>query len=121
MAMCSTRSTTSTRCTPRKYGKCVRKTTLPFYGMVQAAINDFQLDVWRLCVSIYNHAISNNLGRPIAEASIMTFTSAYVATLQARSPAVISAAIMAVISAMIAATISAGISAKYGSAVVRWQ
>ena len=91
------------------------------YGMRQAAINDFQLDVWRLCVSIYNHAISNNLGRPIAEASIMTFTSAYVATLQARSPAVISVAIMTVISAMIAATIAAGISAKCGSAVVRWQ
>ena len=46
----------------------------------EAAIYDFQIDVWRLAVSIYNHAISNGLGKAKAEAAVLTFTDTYVKT-----------------------------------------
>ena len=73
----------------------------------EAAIFDFQIDVWRCAVSIYSHALSNGLGknkartrslrrRPAAHymscyisylcaqalAAVITFTGAYVGTLQ---------------------------------------
>ena len=48
----------------------------------EAVIYDFQMDVWRVAVSIFNHAITNGLGEAKAEASVLTFTDVYVQTLQ---------------------------------------
>lgn len=42
----------------------------------EASIFDFRIDVWRIAVSIYNHAISNHLGAAQAEAAVLTFTGA---------------------------------------------
>ena len=47
----------------------------------EAVIYDFQIDVWRVAVSIYNHGLSNGLGAAEAEAAVLTFTSTYVQTL----------------------------------------
>eukprot|EP00966_Prymnesium_polylepis_P335257 7390623-Prymnesium_polylepis.1 len=46
----------------------------------EAAIHDFQIDVWRVAVSIYNHALTSGLGIAKSEAAVLTFTSAYVET-----------------------------------------
>jgi uncharacterized protein (DUF2252 family) len=48
----------------------------------EAAIFDFRIDVWRVAVSIYNHAISNGLGKAKAEASVITFTDVYLSTVE---------------------------------------
>lgn len=48
----------------------------------EAAIFDFRLDVWRVAVSIYNHALSNGLGDAKAEAAVLTFTEVYLATVE---------------------------------------
>ena len=47
----------------------------------EAAIYDFHIDVLRITVSIYNHALSNGLGAYEAEAAVLTFTETYVNTL----------------------------------------
>ena len=49
----------------------------------EATIFDFQIDVWRCSVSIYDHAISNGLGEAKATAAVLTFTDSYLSTLQA--------------------------------------
>lgn len=48
----------------------------------EAAVFDFRIDVWRCAVSIYNHAISNHLGAPQAEAAVLTFTETYLSTVR---------------------------------------
>ena len=47
----------------------------------ESTIFDFQMDIWRLAVSIYNHALSNDLGEAKAEAAVLTFTNTYVRTI----------------------------------------
>ena len=41
-------------------------------------IYDFQVDVWRVAVSIYNHALTNGLTEAKAESAVETFCEAYV-------------------------------------------
>ena len=48
----------------------------------EAAIFDFRIDVWRVAVSIWNHALSNGLGDAAAEASVLTFVDGYIAAVQ---------------------------------------
>ena len=48
----------------------------------EAAIYDFRIDVWRAAVSIYNHGMSNGLGRAQSEAAVLTFTDTYVETVR---------------------------------------
>ena len=50
-------------------------------GVTPAAaqvIYDFQVDVWRVAVSIYNHALTNGLTEAKAESAVETFCEAYV-------------------------------------------
>ena len=44
----------------------------------EAVIYDFQVDVWRVAVSIYNHALTNGLSPAKAESAVETFCDAYV-------------------------------------------
>ena len=46
----------------------------------EAAIFDFQMDVWRLAVSIYDHAMTNGLTRDEAAGAVVAFTDEYVST-----------------------------------------
>ena len=48
----------------------------------EAAIFDFQVDVWRCAVSIYDHALANGLDAGKATAAVLTFTDSYLMTLQ---------------------------------------
>ena len=48
----------------------------------EAVIYDFQMDVWRLAVSIYDHAITNDYSAAEAIGAVVAFTEAYVATLE---------------------------------------
>ena len=48
----------------------------------EAAVYDFQIDVWRLAVSIHNHAITNGLGEDRAAEIVMFFCDEYVRRLQ---------------------------------------
>lgn len=47
----------------------------------EAVIFDFQMDVWRLAVSIYDHALSNDYTEEQAVSAIIAFTDSYVDTL----------------------------------------
>jgi len=44
----------------------------------EAAIYDFRIDVWRVAISIYNHALTSGLGSAKAEAAVLTFADSYV-------------------------------------------
>jgi uncharacterized protein (DUF2252 family) len=48
----------------------------------EAVVYDFQIDVWRCAVSMYDHAISSGLDESRAKAAVLTFTDEYVSTLQ---------------------------------------
>uniref|UniRef100_A0A7S2H5M0 Uncharacterized protein n=1 Tax=Haptolina brevifila TaxID=156173 RepID=A0A7S2H5M0_9EUKA len=48
----------------------------------EAIIFDFQMDVWRVAVSICNHALMNGLRDAEALASVLTFTDVYISTVQ---------------------------------------
>eukprot|EP00966_Prymnesium_polylepis_P135916 3140933-Prymnesium_polylepis.1 len=40
----------------------------------EAVVFDFQMDIWRLAVSIYDHAISNEYSAPQAVSAVVAFT-----------------------------------------------
>ena len=48
----------------------------------EAAVYDFQIDVWRLAVSIHNHAHTNGLNEKQADEIVMFFCDEYVRRLQ---------------------------------------
>ena len=48
----------------------------------EAVIFDFHIDIWRLAVSIYDHATSNGHTPSQAVSAVRAFTDAYVATLE---------------------------------------
>lgn len=48
----------------------------------EAAVFDFQIDIWRLAVSIRNHALTNGLSAANADALVMFFCDEYVRKLQ---------------------------------------
>lgn len=47
----------------------------------ESTIYDFQMDVWRLSVSIYNHAVTNGFNASAAAGVVRSFTDAYVHTI----------------------------------------
>ena len=47
----------------------------------EAAIYDFQMDIWRLAVSVYDHALSNGLSEAQAQRAVIILTDWYVATI----------------------------------------
>ena len=47
----------------------------------EAVIYDFHLDVWRLAVSVYTHALANGLEPSQAEAAVLTLCDSYVGAL----------------------------------------
>ena len=48
----------------------------------EAMIYDFQIDVWRLAVSVYDTALINELSRQEASSAVLTLCDSYVSTLQ---------------------------------------
>lgn len=48
----------------------------------EAIIYDFQMDVWRLGVSVYSQAIANGLSDEEASAAVLTMCDSYVATVE---------------------------------------
>ena len=48
----------------------------------EGSVHDFQIDVWRLTVSIHNHALTNKLEKHQADELVMFFCDEYVRTLQ---------------------------------------
>ncbi|KAL1520338.1 hypothetical protein AB1Y20_021928 [Prymnesium parvum] len=48
----------------------------------EAVVFDFQMDIWRLAVSIYDHALSNAYSVTQAVSAVVAFTDVYIDTLQ---------------------------------------